>query len=165
MIYYLISSPSGTYVREGTRCNLATPREGKFYTTSVGFPNATPRIDADDEAAAATALGLTLYNPPALTPQQALAAAIKSGIDVTLGGTTYRLKCGESDRNAFSQRATLFLTAQEFMTGAQKTAHRASATVIVDAAGQSHTLTVGQYQQLILAYGAAFDALWTAAAA
>jgi hypothetical protein len=167
MIYYLKFDSRGDHslTSSGTtrRCNLGVSPDGKRFTMTMGFVRSLHSVEAADEAAAVIALGLVPISAPALSPQQALAEAEKNGIDVPLGTTTFRLKCMESDRNAFGQRATLFLTAQGFMTEAQKSEHRSSNTVIVDAAGQAHTITVGEYQQLIVSYGAAYDALWTAA--
>jgi hypothetical protein len=163
MKYYLTFSPTGAYLLGDKRCDVAFSADGKKYTYTAGFRAAEHTVDAADEAAAVAALELTVVVAPPRTARQVLAEAERTGIDVTLGSVTYRLKCAESDRGAFAQRAALLLTHQEFMTGAQKTAHRATQTVIVDAAGTSHVITVLQYQQLVLAYGEAYEALWAAA--
>ena len=47
---------------------------------------------------------------------------------------------------------------------AAKTAFRASPQTIADASGTTHTMSVTDLRALLVAYGAAYQALWTAAA-
>jgi hypothetical protein len=165
MKYYLTFSPTGAYLLGDKRCDVATSADGKKYIYTAGFRAEEHTVDAADESAAIAALGLLPFVPPPRTARQILAAAERTGIDVQLGSVTYRLKCAESDRAAFAQLATLILTAQSGMTSAQKTAHRASTTMITDAVGTAHSITTEAYQELVVAYGLAYNTLWAAAAA
>ena len=167
MKFYLQFKKDGAYLHgqapNQRRCDLTTS-DGRRYDHTVGFVIAQHSTEAADEAAAIAALSVVPYVTPTPTAREVLAAAERNGIDVTVGGTTYRLRCKESDRAAFAQLATLILTAQAGMTSSEKTAHRASNVMITDAHGVAHSITVEDYQELVVTYGLTYNALWTAAA-
>lgn len=75
-----------------------------------------------------------------------------------------RLAAGERDRSLFSQGLILLRETEDLLPDeAAKIAFRASPQTITDAEGNPHTMTVTELRTLLVAYGAAYQALWTAA--
>lgn len=170
MKYYLQFNKDGSYLHgvspNQKRCNIATSPNGKTFVATQGFRTSQHVVEAENEAAAVIALGLVAFVAPARTARQILAEAERTGLDVTVGSATYRIKCAESDRSAFAQRATLVgLAYKKYQQTSQAAAdaYMQTETVITDALGVVHTMTLEQYEDLILAYGAAFELLWQAA--
>lgn len=77
--------------------------------------------------------------------QQRLASGI------SIGALT--LRCEETDRNAFSQLLVM-------LGEAERIDQLPAEVPITDKAGQVHTLPVPDLRALLLAYGAAYQALW-----
>lgn len=70
---------------------------------------------------------------------------------VTVGQLT--LRCGDSDRNAFSQLLVM-------LAEAERLGQLPPAVPVTDRAGQVHTLPVSDLRSLLLAYGATYQSLW-----
>jgi hypothetical protein len=77
--------------------------------------------------------------------QQRLAAGLSAG------GLT--LRCGESDRSAFSQLLVM-------LAEAERLGPLPAAVPVTDRAGQIHDFSVPDLRALLVAYGAAYQALW-----
>jgi hypothetical protein len=83
---------------------------------------------------------------------------------ITINGI--RLAASEKDRSLFSQGLVLLREAEDLLPDEPtKAAFRASPQTIADAQGNTHTMSVTDLRALLVAYGAAYQALWTAAAA
>lgn len=90
-----------------------------------------------------------------------LASAERNGI--TISGI--RLAAADRDRSMFAQMLVMLREAEDLLPDeSAKTAFRASQQTIADAQGGTHTMTVTEVRALLVAYGAAYQALWTAAA-
>ena len=70
---------------------------------------------------------------------------------IALGAVT--LRCGESDRNAFSQLLVM-------LAEAERLGPLPAGVPVTDRAGQLHTFAVPDLRALLLAYGAAYQSLW-----
>ena len=82
---------------------------------------------------------------------------------ITINGI--RLAASEKDRSLFSQGLVLLREAENMQPDeAAKTAFRASIQTIADADGNLHSMSVTELCGLLVAYGSAYQALWTAAA-
>lgn len=77
---------------------------------------------------------------------------------ITVNGIT--LAAQESDRNAFNQLITLLATAEGLLPEEQREAFRATDQTIADKSGTTHTMTVTQVRQLVVAYGMAIQQGW-----
>jgi hypothetical protein len=71
---------------------------------------------------------------------------------ITVGERT--LRCEESDRNAFSQLLVM-------LAEAERLGQLTTTIPITDYAGQIHMLSVPDLRLLLLAYGNAYQSLWT----
>jgi hypothetical protein len=71
---------------------------------------------------------------------------------ITVGERT--LRCEESDRNAFSQLLVM-------LAEAERLGQLPTSIPITDHAGQIHLLSVPDLRLLLLAYGNAYQSLWT----
>ena len=71
---------------------------------------------------------------------------------ITLGERT--LRCEESDRNAFSQLLVM-------LAEAERLGQLPASITITDRSGQIHMLSVPDLRLLLLAYGNAYQSLWT----
>ena len=81
---------------------------------------------------------------------------------ITIQGIT--LAAGDKDRSLFSQMLVLLREAEDLLSDeSARIAFRASPQTIADAQGGTHTMTVTELRGLLVAYGAAYQALWTAA--
>lgn len=95
-----------------------------------------------------------------LNKGNALHKALVGGL--TVGGVT--LACKDKDRAMFAQMLTLLREAENLQPDeTAKTAFRASMQTIADADGNTHTMSVTDLRALLVAYGVAYQALWTAA--
>lgn len=82
---------------------------------------------------------------------------------ITVNGI--RLAAKEKDRSLFSQGLILLREAEDMLPDdVAKAAFRASMQTIVDANGNTHTMSVTDLRSLMVAYGSTYQALWTAAA-
>ncbi len=82
---------------------------------------------------------------------------------ITVGGI--RLAASERDRSLFAQGLVLLREAEDMLPDEEaKAAFRASHQTIADADGVTHTMSVTDLRSLLVAYGSAYQALWTAAA-
>jgi hypothetical protein len=122
-------------------------------------------------ADAEQALGLTpIVHPVRPSPsvnaaKQALIAAEREGIEVPLGTGSIRMLCGDRDRALFASALTLYRTHEDLLPDeAAKESFRGSMVTFSDASGQPHELTVQQARQLLVVYGAMYQAIWAAAA-
>lgn len=96
-----------------------------------------------------------------LNKGNALHKALVGGL--TVG--TLTLACKDKDRAMFAQMLTLLREAENLQPDeASKEAFRTSMQTIADADGNTHTMNVTDLRTLLVAYGAAYQALWTAAA-
>ena len=81
---------------------------------------------------------------------------------ITVNGI--RLAASEQDRSLFAQGLILLREAENLQPDEpSKTAFRASMQTIADADGNMHTMNVMDLRSLLVAYGAAYQAMWTAA--
>ena len=71
---------------------------------------------------------------------------------ITVGART--LRCEESDRNAFSQLLVM-------LAEAERLGQLPTTIPITDRSGQIHMLSVPDLRLLLLAYGNAYQSLWT----
>jgi hypothetical protein len=93
--------------------------------------------------------------------EQAYQAQLAGGI--TVGALT--LAASESDQNSFSRLITLLATAEAALSGATaEAAFESSSQTIADQSGAAHTMTISALRSLIISYGQAIAALWTAKA-
>ena len=84
-------------------------------------------------------------------------------IGITVSGIT--LAAADKDRSLFAQGLILLREAENLQPDEEsKAAFRASMQTIADASGVTHTMNVTDLRTLLVAYGAAYQALWTAAA-
>ncbi len=98
------------------------------------------------------------------SPAGLLATAERDGLAVPFVGGTITLAAGEKDRALFSQALILFREAEDLQPDeTAKAAYRESEVTLADSAGATHTLTIAQARALLVSYGAAYHALWTAA--
>ena len=70
---------------------------------------------------------------------------------ITVGGLT--LRCEESDRNAFSQLLVM-------LAEAERLGQLPPQVPVADRTNAVHTLPVGDLRALLVAYGAAYQAMW-----
>ncbi len=83
---------------------------------------------------------------------------------ITVGGI--RLAASEKDRSLFAQGLILLREAEDMLPDdGARAAFRASTQTLADAEGTTHTMSVTDLRALLVAYGSAYQALWTAAAA
>jgi len=101
-----------------------------------------------------------------MTPEQRWAKASlqraerKGGI--TINGI--RLAASERDRSLFAQGLVLLRETEDMLPDEPtKAAFRSSPQTITDSDGTPHTMTVTDLRALLVAYGAAYQAMWTAA--
>lgn len=84
----------------------------------------------------------------------------KGGITIN----SMRLAASERDRSLFAQGLILLRETEDMLPDEpSKTAFRASMQTIADADGNTHTMSVTDLRSLLVAYGAAYQAMWTAA--
>ena len=98
-----------------------------------------------------------------MTDEQRWAKAVLNWTE-RVGGITVngiRLASAGKDRSIFSQMLVLLREAEDMQPDeASKTAFRQSPQTIVDADGQSHTMTVTDVRALLVLYGSAYRDLW-----
>lgn len=95
-----------------------------------------------------------------LNKGNALHKALVGGL--TVGALT--LACKDKDRAMFAQMLVLLREAEDLQPDEEaKSAFRASMQTITDAAGNTHTISVTDLRAMLVSYGAAYQALWTAA--
>lgn len=84
-----------------------------------------------------------------------------------VGGITInniKLGASERDRSLFAQGLVLMREIEDTLPDEEaKEAFRASSQTITDAEGNSHIMTVSSLRALLIAYGSAYQAMWTAA--
>lgn len=82
---------------------------------------------------------------------------------ITINGI--RLAASEKDRSLFSQGLVLLRETESLQPDEQAiSAFRTSMQTIADADGNTHTMSVKELRELLVAYGATYQALWNAAA-
>lgn len=87
------------------------------------------------------------------------------GIEVPFGTDIIRLAAKEKDRSLFAQGLILLRETEDLQPDEDaKNAFRSSMQTIADADGNTHTMSVTALRALLVAYGATYQALWTAAA-
>lgn len=81
---------------------------------------------------------------------------------ITIGDIT--LDASEKSRSLFSQSLVMLREAEALQpTEEAKAAFRESPQMITDKNGKSHTLTVKELRELLVAFGVAYQALWNEA--
>lgn len=95
----------------------------------------------------------------------ALQEAEENGINIPFGGGSVRILCGDRDRALLSSALALYRTHEDLLPDEPaKEAFRNSVVTLADADGVTHALTVQQARQLLVVYGATYQAVWAAAA-
>ena len=94
-----------------------------------------------------------------LTSRWAYRAAMRDGIEVA----GIRLAARDRDRAMFAQMLVLLREAEATLPDQPaRDAFLASPQTITDAQGKKHTLPVAELRALLIAYGLAYQTLWTA---
>jgi len=94
-----------------------------------------------------------------LDARRALRLAEREGIVIE----GIRLAASEQDRSLFAQGLVLLREAEDMLPNeAAKTAFRQSPQTVADATGKLHTLSVTNLRSMLIAYGQAYQAMWTA---
>lgn len=81
---------------------------------------------------------------------------------ITIGGI--RLAASPADRSQFAQMLVLLREAEDLLPDEPtKQAFRQAPQTITDAHGNPHTMTIASLRALLVAYGQAYQTLWSAA--